>query len=343
MKPATVIILSAEDGLSDTIRPRLDAAGADASHVFALPLVIRANGAETLPNLANHLPAIEAAVLQKEARLLIVDPLMAYLGRETNSYRDQDVRAVLAPLAALAERTGVAVLLIRHLRKGARAEGALYAGGGSIGIAGAARSVLLAAKDPDSGDRRILAAVKSNLCKTPPSLAYRIEGDKEGRPWIAWDTEPVEITADDLLATAAEGEEGRTARAEAKDFLGFFLADGPHGASEALREAKHRGIAEKTLRRAAKELRVRIEKTGYRQGWSWSLPSEDGHESSKMAIPETRASLEPGGRLPAPSGGHENESVPCSYFWGSTIKGPCARCGHLYREHLGGLAGGGKE
>jgi hypothetical protein len=226
---------------------------------------------------------------------------MAYLGRETNSYRDQDMRGVLAPLAALAQRTGAAILLVRHLRKSSRVDGALYAGGGSIGIAGAARSVLLVAKDPDDDERRIVAAVKLNLCRTPPSLAYRIEQDEEGRPRVVWESGSVEMTADRLLATAADGEEGRTARAEARDFLGFILAEGPLAAGALLREAKQRGIAEKTLRRAAKELHVLIEKAGYREGWIWRLAVEDGQGASKMATFQYRPSSDPDGHLQGPA------------------------------------------
>jgi putative DNA primase/helicase len=279
---ASVMLLSAEDGLADTIRPRLDATAADVSRVVAVPVVVTPEGTEVLPCIAEHLPQIEEAIRRISPRLLIVDPLMAYLGRGVNSYRDQDVREVLAPLAALAERTGVAIVLVRHLRKGSRAEGALYAGGGSIGIAGAARSVLLVAKDPDDEDRRIVAAVKSNLCRTPPSLAYRIEEDKEGRPWIAWEKEPVDISADRLLAAQAEGEEERTARSEAKDFLGYLLASGSVSSAEVFRQGKQRGLSEKTVRRAAKELNVETVKAGFRDGWSWSLPPEDGHTPPKI-------------------------------------------------------------
>ena len=295
-EPASVVLLSAEDGLGDTIRPRLDAAGADLSRVVAVPVVVSPEGAEMLPNIAEYLPQIEETLRIVAARLLIVDPLMAYLGREINSYRDQDVRGVLAPLAALAERTGVAVLLVRHLRKGSRGDGALYAGGGSIGITAAARSVLLVATDPDDKDRRIVAAVKSNLSRTPPSLAYRIEEDKEGRPWIAWEAAPVDITADRLLAAGVEAEEERTARSEARDFLSYLLASGPVLSPEVFRQAKRQGHAEKTLRRAAQDLHVEKHKNGFEDGWSWSLP-EDGHGSSKMPISEKRPSSDKVGHL----------------------------------------------
>ncbi len=298
-EPASVVLLSAEDGLADTIRPRLDAAGADTSRVFAVPVVSGPNGTEALPNLADHLPQIEEAIRAKGAGLLIVDPLMAYLGREVNSYRDQDVRGLLAPLAALAERTGASVVLVRHLRKGSRADGALYAGGGSIGIAGAARSVLLVAKDPDDEARRIVAAVKSNLSRTPAALAYRVEEDREGRAFIAWEWAPVEITADRLLAAAAEGEEERTVREEAAERLREILSSGPVAETTVRAElGVGRGFSERTYFRARRSVGAVASKSGFEGGWVLRLP-EDCHERPKAANQKAWQSSGKGGSLRA--------------------------------------------
>src|SRR5262245_44159522 len=105
---------------------------------------------------------------------------MAYLGSQTNSWRDQDVRRALAPLAKVAERAGAAIVVIRHLNKGGNSSSPLYRGGGSIGIIGAARSALLVGEDPDDPDRRILARNKGNLSAPVPSLTYRLEGTADG-------------------------------------------------------------------------------------------------------------------------------------------------------------------
>ncbi|MDP6582331.1 MAG: AAA family ATPase, partial [Vicinamibacterales bacterium] len=156
-----VVILTAEDALADTVRPRLDAAGANSTRIIAVPTVGTGED-EHMPSVPGDLGAIEVAIQRVDARLVIIDPLMAYLGGEVNSHRDQDVRRALAPIAQLAERTGVAVLIIRHLNKDQGGK-AIYRGGGSIGISGAARSVLLVAEDPDDLDRRILVPVKANL------------------------------------------------------------------------------------------------------------------------------------------------------------------------------------
>jgi len=171
-----VLVMSAEDGLGDTIRPRLNAAGADCTRVHALDgqWVTADDGTRTLATVGLHHGALLLdAITNTNARLLIVDVMMAYLGN-TNSYRDQDMRAVLTPLADIATETGCTVLLLRHPPKGPQTK-AIHAGGGSIGIIGAARVGLLAVDDPDDDETRVLTVSKNNLAPVLPSLAYRLE------------------------------------------------------------------------------------------------------------------------------------------------------------------------
>ncbi|MBI4491368.1 MAG: AAA family ATPase [Chloroflexi bacterium] len=278
--PAGVVLLSAEDGLADTIRPRLDAAGADVSRIVALTAVPRLDlnpDPEQPPRVRLDLPtiadlsAIREAIARVDARLVIVDPLMAYLPSGSNSYRDQDVRRVLAPLAVLAAELDVAVVVIRHLNKMAGGN-PLYRGGGSIGIIGAARSGLLVAPDPDQPDgaRRILASTKSNLSEPPPALAYHLEAVASGAVRVVWEG-AVQHTASSLLAQSADGEE-RGALAEARDFLREVLADGPRPARDVQREARDASITEITLRRARSGL-VKIERAGFGAAMktTWSL------------------------------------------------------------------------
>ncbi|MCC6642288.1 MAG: AAA family ATPase, partial [Deltaproteobacteria bacterium] len=279
-----VVLLSAEDGLADTIRPRLDAAGADVSRVVALAS-IRLDTGERMPELPLDLAAVEAAIERVSAVLVVVDPLMAYLGPETNSYRDQDVRRALAPLAALAERSGAAVLVVRHLRKSSGGP-ATHAGGGSIGIIGAARSGLLVARDPEDDDRRILAPTKSNLGPPAASLAYRIvpAGDAAAVEWLG----VTDHSAADLLAAAAAADsEERHAGAEAREWLGGLLLDGPVPAAEAQRRARADGIADRTLRRAREALGVVIRRRGWGPGSvvTWALPDSDADRPDAEAIP----------------------------------------------------------
>jgi hypothetical protein len=284
--PAGVVILSAEDGLADTIRPRLDAAGADVARVVALDKVKTADEPEgRLPTLPEDVPELRRAIERVSADLVIVDPLMAFLGTETNSYRDQDVRHALHPLVKAAEETGAAILVIRHLNKSTGAN-PLYRGGGSIAFIGGARSGLLAAKDPDDDASRVLASTKCNLAPQPESLAFHLE-QVGGASRVVWDGVSVH-DAGHLLAEPGDGAE-RSALAEAKEIVADVLADGPMPAKELRRRVMDEDVSERTLRRAREALGCVKRKAGMRGGWTWEMPpnlannprtcppSEDGH------------------------------------------------------------------
>jgi hypothetical protein len=274
-EPAGVVLLSGEDALADIIRPRLDAAGADVSRILALATVPDENGHDRYLSIPEDIPLIEKGIERVGARLVVVDPLMAFLSGETNSHRDQDVRRALAPLAGLAERTGACVLVVRHLNK-APGNNPLYRGGGSIGIIGAARMAFVVGKDPQDENRRVLASTKNNLAKAPKSLMFTLEEAESGAAVrVNWLGES-EVSAHQLLATPRE-EEHADARSEALEFLNEVLADGPVPASDIIQDAEDAGMSEKTLRRAKKLLGV----VGYREGeagkrgagrWLWKLP-----------------------------------------------------------------------
>ena len=271
------MLLSAEDGLADTIRPRLDAAGADTSKILSLATIPDEDGHDRMLSIPEDLRLIEKGIRRVGARLVVVDPLMAFLSANTNSHRDQDVRRALAPLAGLAERTGAAVLVVRHLNKAA-ANNPLYRGGGSIGIIGAARMAFVVGKDPQDEDRRVLASTKNNLAMQPTSLMFTLEEAEGGAVRVAWlgDTD---VSAKDLLATPQD-QEHADARSEAAEFLSDVLANGPVPSTDIIQDADDAGIAEKTLRRAKKLLGV----AAYREGesdrrgagrWLWKLPIAD--------------------------------------------------------------------
>jgi putative DNA primase/helicase len=278
---AGVVIQSAEDGLADTIRPRLEAAGADLSRIVALEIGDEAGLRPAfIPDDLDH---VEAAIRKTRARLWIVDPLMAYLGAEVNSYRDQDVRRALARITAIAERTGVCAVLIRHLTK-AMGGSALYRGGGSIGIIGAARSGLLVARDPDdeSGARRILAVTKSNLGPEAPSLSFTVEsasiGDGISTSRIAWG-ETSAHTATGLLAPPVDDEQ-RSASDEAAALLRDLLASGPVPAKAVQAAVHDAGIAWRTVERVKVRLGIKsVRPGGFTGPWSWALPAYSAIES----------------------------------------------------------------
>jgi hypothetical protein len=208
---------------------------------------------------------------------LIIDPLVAYLGPEINPHSDQAVRRALTPLVQLAETTGIAIVVIRHLNKSA-ARNPLYRGGGSIGLIGAARSGLIVTPDPDdpTATRRVLASTKSNLGPPPPSLAYHLEPAANGVAVIAWDG-PTHQTATSLLGEAAQAAAGG-ALDEAKKVLRAILANGPLAATLVQRQALQAGISRGSLFRAKAALGVRSRKLGgadpSEQSWRWSLPDE---------------------------------------------------------------------
>ena len=276
-EPAGVVLLSAEDGLADTIRPRLDAAGADTSRILALATVPDEDGHDRLLSIPEDLGLVEKGIRRVGARLVVVDPLMAFLSGETNSHRDQDVRRALAPLAGLAERTGASVLVVRHLNKAA-ANNPLYRGGGSIGIIGAARMAFVVGKDPQDEDRRVVAPTKNNLAMPPESLMFGLEEAEGGSVRVNW-LGRSELSARDILATPQD-QEHADARSEAVEFLSEVLADGPVAASRVKEEAEDAGISERTLARAKKTLGVMSYREGETGGrgkgqWLWKLPVVD--------------------------------------------------------------------
>ncbi|MDA8086801.1 MAG: bifunctional DNA primase/polymerase [Nitrospiraceae bacterium] len=271
------VILALEDGLADTIVPRLEAAGGDKSQVAALQGIADAKGNLRLPTISD-IDHIARACDEVQARLLVIDPLMAYMG-DVNSWKDQDIRQGLAPLVRMAEEKNDAVLVIRHLNKSS-ASHSVYRGGGSIGFIGLARMGFLIAKDPDNEDKRIVAGIKCNLAPLPPSLTYVIE-NHDGVPKIAWGG-ACNHTADALLAAPQTPEE-RSAFDEAKDFLLETLSAGSVNANEVLRQAKRAGISGRTLMRAKKALAVRSEKPEFGGGWVWRLSAEECQESPKDA------------------------------------------------------------
>lgn len=276
--PGGAVILTLEDGLADTVVPRLTVAGADLSKIVALQGVKTADGKMRVPTVED-LAALTCACKQVAAKIVIIDPLMAYLPSQRNSWRDQDVRQALAPLATMAEELGVAVLVIRHLNKSGGSQ-SIYRGGGSIGIVGAARSALLVAKDPEDENRRVLAVIKTNLAGPSSSLTFHMQTVDE-TAFIVWDGTSSH-SADALLAAPTTQEE-RSALEDATDFLRSVLEKGQVEVEQIQRSARQAGIADATLRRAKSYAGVisKRDKFGGGGKWFWSL---DAQKVSKVLI-----------------------------------------------------------
>lgn len=267
-KPSRVLVLTAEDGLADTVRPRLEDMGADLTLVHVLTATRDLDGRERFPSLADDLSALDAELQRGDYVLLIVDPINAYLGTQVDSHRDAAIRSVLGPLAQLAERHGVAVLFTLHLTKSGR-DRAIYRGQGSIAYSAAARVVLLAGQDSETGNRALIW-VKGNLSAPAPAIGYEIADAR-----FAWLGES-QLTAAQLLAPDADASE-RPAQREAEDFLRQVLADGPRPAKDTTKEAEEAGIARRTLWRAKTALDVVADREGEagKRGagkWVWRLP-----------------------------------------------------------------------
>lgn len=274
---ADVVLLSAEDSIATTINPRLQAAGGNLNRVHVLQEVDDPAAGGTRPVvLPDDLDLLEDVVTDTGAALVIIDVLAAYLSGSVDSHRDQDVRRVLHRLAKVAERTGSAVLVVRHLNKSSGLK-AIYRGGGSIGLIGATRAGLLVAADPDDDTRRVLAVVKGNLSVKPPALSFRVESDPTfdcGR--LVWLGESSH-NADSLVAS----DDRRTdspRRDAAERFLCDLLADGPVPVADVFAAAEAATVNRSTLRRACEAVGVAKVKhgapgeSGY---WTWELSAFD--------------------------------------------------------------------
>jgi hypothetical protein len=272
--PGDVLLMSAEDGLADTVRPRCDAAGADVAHIHAIEGVpiVDEFGERTLrpPNLAD-IASLEDAIKRTQARLLVIDVVMAYMPSGVDSHKDQDIRRVLSRLASLSEASGCTVLLLRHLNK-AKGGDPIYRGGGSIGIVGAARAGMLVAPDPEDPDRRVLASVKSNLGPRPESLAYRlVETGSHGVARVQWEGQ-TNHTAHTLLSDPHDDDQG--AATEAEQWLSDYLTEQGAASSKTVKGAAAKaGIRERTLQRAVKSLGVIVESRGFPRVTWWRLDS----------------------------------------------------------------------
>lgn len=240
LEPFNVIYQTAEDGLGDTIKPRLIEAGADLEKVLVID-----EGDDDPLTLADE--RIEKAIRQNDARLLIIDPIQAFLGPNVDMNRANEVRPILRKIGDVAQRTGCAIVLIGHLNK-ATGQQSGYRGLGSIDFTAGVRSVLVIGKSKDDPNVRVLAHDKSSLAPAGTSLAF-ILGDEEGFRWIG----DFDISAEELLSGFEKKKESKTQ--EAKDLICRMLVGGKEVFSDEIdRAALEKGISSRTVRDAKKEL-----------------------------------------------------------------------------------------
>lgn len=278
----SVVLLTAEDDPADTIRPRLDAAGADPSKIHILSAIEwydseakqRTTGSFSLER---DLSALEQGIVGlTDCRLVIIDPISAYLGR-IDSHKNADVRTVLAPLAELAQRLRVAVVAISHLNKSGGP--AMYRTMGSLAFVAAARAAWGVVKDRDNPARRLMVPIKNNLATdSTGGMAYTIMSSTGNVPYLAWEPEPIHLTADEVMTTNPAGS--GAPRRDAKEWLRGLLTDGAVEAERGEEQANHDGIPLRTLKRAKRDLGVLSYKEGFGPGatWYWKLPESDPDE-----------------------------------------------------------------
>jgi RecA-family ATPase len=283
--PTSILHLQAEDGIADTVLPRLLAAGGDPERWIALQGMPDIDELGRLTYRMAELPTdcldLGSVVERDGIGLVIIDPLVAFLADWVNSHKDQQIRRALAPLAQMAEATGVTVLAIRHLNKSSDAP-ALYRGGGSIGILAAARLVLIAAHDPDNEGRRLLASLKSNVAPKAETLAYRIvPNELYDCGEISWQGTSKRSAAEILAMSAATSDpDERTSVEAAVLFLIELVPYSPEevDAKDVYSEAHQQGVHDRTLEKAKALLGIESRRVGGVAGkghWVWSRPNPD--------------------------------------------------------------------
>jgi hypothetical protein len=278
-----VVLVVAEDDIADTVRPRLEAAGADLAYVFMIP-VKRNSKDQVIPLvIPDDLVRLRDVIEEVDAAYVVIDPITAYLPERTNTHNDSSVRKALGPLKELAEDTGAAVVMIRHLNKSGEGK-ALYRGGGSIAFSGSARSGLMVEQIPDDNEGWCgLAQVKGNLSSRTTTLLYRLTSvwnvDAEfpyDVPVVAWGGES-DISADQLFQKK-DARRQAPEREEAKQFLMEVLREGPMEVGFIEQNAKAAGHSWITVKRASKDIGVakqpvRDKKSKAVKHWEWALPT----------------------------------------------------------------------
>lgn len=251
-EPVNVIYQTAEDGLADTVKPRLELAGADCERIIVID--------ESDKSLSMVDERLEEAIVRTGARLLILDPIQAYLGGGMDMNRANEARDMTKKLGALAEKTKCAIILIGHMNK-ASGNKAAYRGMGSIDFFAVARSVLLVGRVEGEPNTRAVAQIKNNLAAFGHPKAFALS--EEGFQWIG----DYEITVDEVLGGIApkanKMEQAKQMLRELAETQNAVLSN------EIFDRADEMGISKRTLENAKKELGIRARKIN--NAWYWEL------------------------------------------------------------------------
>jgi DNA repair protein RadA/Sms len=250
-EPINIIYQTAEDGLADTVKPRLEDAGADCSRIHVID--------DSDHPLSMQDSRIELALEQTQAKLLILDPIQAFLGDKVDINRANETRDITKKLGALADRTGCAVILIGHMNKGSGVKAA-YRGVGSIDFFAIARSVLLVGRVPERPDIRAIAQIKNNLGPEGDTVAFQL--GENGFQWIG----NYDISVDELLSGICSSDKKSKAESLIKSLL---ETNDTYPANEVFIQGKKLGISKRTLENVKQELGVKSIRVG--TAWHWKI------------------------------------------------------------------------
>jgi len=290
-EPESTLIMSAEDPIAEVLNPRLQATQADLNRVYTL----RVGEDLVLPNdLENG--NLAHIIEQLGVRVLVLDPIVAYVDVKTDTHKTQDVRRMLKMLAAVAEKQNIAVVVVMHFKKGEASSNIIHQVSGAAGFGDAVRSALMVSRDPrwdgpDADAPFVMLHIKNSYGKMRPPLAYHIEGHsfmhrpgiKIDTSRIVWDGSDVTLRADDVFGENRDAPDRR----QAEKFLRTYLADGRQPVKQVKDAAAAEMITAKTLRNAKEKLGVISSSThtgdkSKFQEWFWALPQ------SPDALPDAR-------------------------------------------------------
>ena len=269
--PWNTLLITSEDSAEFVLKPRAVDAGADTSRIITMASVEIPEEDRRSIELLQDIDLIERVVLNHEISLVVIDPYSEFLDAHLNMNSDPDNRRVLGPLAEMAQRTGAAVVLVRHLNK-KEGQSAQYRGTGSTAPLNASRAAYLVAPDPSDPDMRVMACTKFNIGPKPKSLRFRIEGAGTTAR-VCWEGE-CDITAGELMKTGGNATGGK--KEIAKEVIRDVLSKGPRGSREVMQACRDEGVSERTYRTARQELGVLKEKTDFQGEWLLTLPSTNG-------------------------------------------------------------------
>jgi len=270
-EPGVTLIFNGEDGIEDTIKPRLTQLGANQDLIFAYKAPVALNDA--------GIREIEKYIRIKKPLLVTIDPIQAYLGGSLDMNRANQVRSALTPLVTLANKYNCTFLLVGHLNKDSSRK-ASYRILGSTDFGAVCRSVLLAGLDQQDEAKRAIFHLKSNLAQKGNPIGYEINENK-----FSW-LDKTDLTLDRVLSNFTDTTDKKSVLNDAIDFMSNFLAEGPKSAPEVIKAGEDNGFSEKTIYRAKKILNVKSVKTSQfgnrgKGHWNWKLPDEDSDQDGQ--------------------------------------------------------------